>query len=453
VIGLFKDRLVLSLQSHHMKKLLPLFFFLPIFSNAQNGNLYGLYLGTSTSANSNVGVASVDPETAVVSYVNAFQNTSIWAYGDHTVDPVHHAWFQVWGDSINMYLSNFDIDEGTLTNILYTADSVGNGQSGTVTIGGEIGGTFYNCSDDAVYFFYFKAPWEENVHFAKADRTTGALTDLGAFPLGIQPIDNLTVPTHQFAYWLAYDNVSYAMDSLVTYDLVNLTHSSILLSEAVPTSSFWELTYNAFDGMLYGLQEDLDSFSVNNYLADLRYLKVDPTTGVVTDLTTDFLGNILYSNLAMDFGNDKLNVAIQTQNPGYAQIASYDILNGNSTINNISYTGFGSILGPAVLGLDTYLKPKDCPVATGENALSDCNDPISSVMDGQNSALYLGCHWANYLGMHLQVFDSWGRKISDQIIQSQLEPINLKHTSSQLYFYSIMDQNKLKASGKLMIAR
>jgi hypothetical protein len=391
------------------KTLLLLLALLPIFACAQTGNLYALYLGTSTTYNSNVGVATVNPETAVVSYVNAFQNTHIWGYGDHTVDPVHHEWFQVFGDSVNMYLSRYNIDEGTFTSILFQVDSVGNGDPGTVTIGGEIGGTFYNCADDAVYFFYFKAPWEPYVKFTKVGRTTGDVTVLDSFPLGIQPIDNLVTPTHQFAYWLAYNNVTYLYDSLVTYDLVNLTHSAMPLSQPVAVSDFWELTFNPLDGMLYGMQEDLDSFSVNNYLADLRYKKVDPTTAEVTDLTDDFLGNIIYANLAMDFQGNKLNAAIQTQNPGYPQIASYHIDNGNSDINNISYTNFGNIL-PTLLGLDTYLKPKDCPVTTGEMELTDCNDPISTVFDNGNSALYLGCHFDEYNGMHLQVFDLMGKK-------------------------------------------
>ena len=164
-------------------------------------------------------------------------------------------------------------------------------------------------------------------------------------------------------------------------------------------------------------------------------------------------GNIIFPNLAMDFGEDKLNAAIQTQNPGFAQIASYDILSGTSIINNISYTGFTNIPGPSLLGLDTYLKPKDCPIATGESSLSDCNDPISTVMDGENSSLYLGCHWNEYAGMHLSVFDSWGRKISDQIIDGDFVPINISNAPAQMYFYSITDQLQQKASGKLMIAK
>jgi hypothetical protein len=155
----------------------------------------------------------------------------------------------------------------------------------------------------------------------------------------------------------------------------------------------------------------------------------------------------------MDFGGDKLNAAIQTQNPGYPQIASYDIINGTSTINDISYSGFTNVLGPTLLGLDTYLKPKDCPVATGEASLSDCNDPISSVMDAQNPAINLGCHWNEYLGMHLLVFDSWGRKISEQIVDRELLPVNMSNAPAQMYFYSITDQEQQRASGKLMIAR
>src|ERR1041385_4210412 len=200
-----------------MKKFLLLILITPFFSNAQTGQLYGLYLGTSITFNSNVGTAAVDPETAVVDYHAAFENTKIYAFGDHAVDPGDHSFFQLTGDSVNMYLLNFDVDAGTLNNILFQVDSVGDGTAGTVTVGGEIDGTFYNCFDDGVYFFYFRAPYEPYVKFTKADRSTGDITVLDSFPLGIQVIDNLVVPTHQFAYWLTYDNVTYAMDTLVAY--------------------------------------------------------------------------------------------------------------------------------------------------------------------------------------------------------------------------------------------
>jgi len=437
-----------------MKKILTLLIAIPLFCNAQlTQDLYGLYLGDDNSVNSDLGVGLIDPETAQVTYQASFVDANIHALGDHAVDPIHHCWFEVWGDSINMYLSNYNMDNGNLNNILFTADSVGNGQSGTVTIGGEIGGTFYNCRDDAVYFFHFKAPWEAYVHFAKADRTTGAITELDSFPLGIQPIDNFVVPSHQIAYWLAYDPVAMQYDSLVSYDLASLTHSSILMSEGVPTSDFWELTYNPADGLLYGLQEDLDSFSYNNYLADLRYIKIDPETGIETDLTTDFLGNILYPNVTLDFNTDKINVAIQTQNPGYPQIASYDILGGTSVINNVSYTGFGNILGPSLLGIDPNVSPKDCPTATGEEAISDCNDPIATVIGNQNPALHFGCHWKDYLGMQLIIYDEWGRRISNQTITGQFAEINMRDAASQMYFYSIVDKGEMKASGKLMVAK
>ena len=34
-------------------------------------------------------------------------------------------------------------------------DSVGDGTPGTVTIGGNIQGTFYNCADDEIYFCHY----------------------------------------------------------------------------------------------------------------------------------------------------------------------------------------------------------------------------------------------------------------------------------------------------------
>jgi hypothetical protein len=92
-----------------MKKFLPLYIILPLFVQAQfSGEYYGLYLGTNTALNSNVGLASVNSQTSVATFMTAFPNTKIYAYGDHTVDAVHGNYFLVTGDSINMYLLNFD---------------------------------------------------------------------------------------------------------------------------------------------------------------------------------------------------------------------------------------------------------------------------------------------------------------------------------------------------------
>jgi hypothetical protein len=412
---------------HHEKLLLALLF-VPVYAMSQGTvQLYGLYLGTNSSLNSNVGVCTINPATAQASYLNAFPNTDIHAFGDHTVDALHHQFFQVTGDSVNMYLMNFNITTGALSNILYTVDSVGNGAPGTVTIGGNIQGTFYNCADDMVYFFHFKAPWEPYMHFAKVNHYTGDVTELDSFQLGINVIDNLTVPTHQVAYWLQYNYSSASMNQLVSYDLVNLQADTVILSTPVIPTGFWVLTFNPLDGMLYGLQEDLDSFSVNNYLADLRFIKVDPLTGVVEDLTTDFLGNIIASNLAMDFSANKLNVVIQTQNPGYPQLCNYDLNTGFSLIQNISYTNFG-VIQPSLIGTDAFLVSKDCAVPTGEEALmAECFEGIRQLFGAADATIDLGCYWKDYLGMDLMLFDALGRKISTQHIDDHLAVINAGH--------------------------
>lgn len=432
-----------------------LLFLVPQIAFSQNpGDLYGLYLGTSNVLNSNVGVATVDPQTAAVSYLTAFPNTKIYAFGDHAVDPIHHSFFQVTGDSVNMYLLDFDIDDGSMNDILFQVDSVGDGTPGTVTIGGNIQGTFYNCADDEIYFCHYLAPWEPYMHFAKVSRSTGTVTELDSFVLGTQPIDNLVIPAHQVAYFMEYNSITFLYDKLLAVDLENNTVSEIALSTAVPSSSFWVLTYNPLDGSLYGLQEDLDSFSVNNYLADLRYIKVDPETGVVTDLTDDFLGNIIASNLAIDFQANQLSVVIQTENPGYPQVATYDITNGTSVINNLSYTDFGNISYPSLIGIDGYLIPKDCSQATAvDNIVSPCDDPITLISGSDATSINLGCHAAQFAGMHLQVFDQLGRLISDQIINGEMIDVVTSKLSGQFYFYSVTDHGRRMASGALPVIK
>src|SRR5262245_7795959 len=107
-----------------MRSIFLLFLFIPSLHFGQSSGLYGLYLGTNAAINSLVGIADIDPPTVEATYVSAFANTDKYAYGDHAVDPLGERYFQVVGDSIHMYLLNFDIASGTLTNILFQVDSV-----------------------------------------------------------------------------------------------------------------------------------------------------------------------------------------------------------------------------------------------------------------------------------------------------------------------------------------
>lgn len=434
-----------------MKKyILPFFLSFPLFLHAQSG-VFGLYLGNDAALNSNTGVASVDGTTGDVNYIHAFLNTDIHAFGDHAADSYNKQFYQVTGDSVNMYLMNFDMSTGELTNILFVVDSVGDGTPGTVTIGGNIGGVFYNCGDGMVYFFHYKAPWEAYVHFARVNPFSAIVTELDSFPLGIQPIDNDPVPTHQVAYWFEY-NSAYIFDHIRVYDLINLTSSTVNLSSPIPVSDNWQVTYNPIDGLLYGLAVDLDSFGVNNYLADLRFIRVDPVSGQVDNLTADFYGNYIGSNISLDFNLDQVNALIQSSNPGYPQVCNFDVVSNSYQIHNPSYNNFGTIL-PTLLGLDGASTTKGCTTVTGNDAPEkDCDDPIFAALDGSAAFINLGCHWKEFKGMHLQLFDLWGRQLSDSRISGSTMHIDQQNLSSAVYFYCITNGSQLKSSGKLMVA-
>lgn len=439
-----------------MKKLFLIIFVFPLLCRAQSGgNLYGFYIGTDAPIHSLVGLSNVDAQNSQFSLVAPFVNTDHYAFGDHTIDPIHGHYFQVTGDSLNMYLLNFDINTGDLTNILFTVDSVGPGTSGTVTIGGNIQGTFYNCADKDVYFFHFKAPFENYLHLAKVNPNNGFVTELDSFPLGINVIDNLVIPTNQIAYWLNYNTTTFAYDQLVSYDLNNLSSTTTILSTPVPASSFWNLTYDPNDGMLYGLQEDLDSFSVNSYLADLRFIKVDPVTGDVTNLTTDFFANIIGANVCFDYTLNQLNVLIQTENPGYPRLCVFDVLAGTYTINYLTSINFGTILGPSLIGLDNYLASKGCEVATGdENIEVNCHDEIYTGpnQNGQ-TVMSLGCNTDKLLGEELSIYDVWGRKLFSKKIEGSEISLTLNGNSPGVYFYRITDKNRSGTTGKIVLIK
>src|SRR6185503_12777144 len=120
-------------------------------------------------------------------YITAFPNEKFYGFADHAVDPFHHAFFQIVGDSINNYLMNFDMNTGALNNILFVVDSVGSGLPGTTSISSNIMGPFYNCVDDKIYFFHSKAHSQDYIHFARVARTTGIVEELNSFQAFIWP--------------------------------------------------------------------------------------------------------------------------------------------------------------------------------------------------------------------------------------------------------------------------
>ena len=391
--------------------------------------------------------------TALIEF-NTLSNTAVTlndfsedyhAFGDHAIDPVHKRYLLIIGDSINMYLKDIDFQTGEVYGELFTVDSVGNGFPGWVTIGGNINSPFFNCQDEQVYFFHYKDPSDDSTHLAKVDPMSYEVTEIATFPIEWKSFDNVVRSNHQKIY-LGFKNSAATYSELITYDLNSNTISSVNLSQPDLDISQLYLTYNLNDGNLYGVDLDLDSFVVNNALADLRVVKIDPETGAFEYLTEDLLANLSSYNVVFNYFNNKLYFKMQLNNPGQGQMGVYEI--GGSAITVYPLTNPGGIGG-----IDLFALDKDCNVPTTiepQMAHESCEEGLLPVFVGGMLTVQAGCDVNKHADLRIEIIDLLGRKLIDESVNGS--PIIVSHILHSMapYVYLFHDGNETISSGKVI---
>ncbi len=373
------------------------------------------------------------------------------AFGDHAIDPVHGRYLQVIGDSVNMYLKDIDFETGEVLGELFTVDSVGSGQPGSVTIGGNINGTFYNCADGQVYFFHYKAPYEDSTHLAKVDPLSYEVTELASFPRSVWSFDNV-VSNNQQKIYLGYYNYFASNSKIITYDINANATSSVTLAQPGFNIQQLSLTYNVNDGNLYGVDYDLDSFVNNNFLADLRVVKVDPETGAFNYLTPDFLGNLIGGNMVFYPPTNKLYFILQESNPGYPVMGVYDIVANTTNIypmDNLNMPGFSA----TTLGIDLYAISKDCTIPTGNTApltAEACETLLMPTLSSGMLSLNSSCAFSNFDHLYIDVIDLLGRTLVSEQMNGNTINVSGVVQSNAPYLYRFRNNDQVIKSGKII---
>lgn len=374
-----------------------------------------------------------------------------YAFGDHAIDPVHGRYLQVIGDSLNMYLKDIDFETGEVYGELFTVDSVGGGQPGSVTIGGNINGTFYNCDDGQVYFFHYKAPFEDSTHLARVDPVSYEVTELATFPISWWSFDNVVSSNHQKIY-LGYYNYFASSSEVITYDIIADTITSVTLSQPGFNIGQLSLTYNVVDGNLYGVDYDLDSFVYNNYLADLRIVKVDPQTGAFEYLTPDFNANLIGGNMVLYPPTGKLYFILQQSNPGYAEMGEYDLVSDTVTIHPMDNLN-SPVFSATTLGADLYSVSKDCGIPTavaGANPVVHCEPKLVQTLSAGMLQVETSCGTGSYSSLQLDIIDLLGRMVFSEHINPQgMVAAGVLHANAP-YVYRFRDGSKVLGSGKII---
>ncbi|MEO6169188.1 MAG: hypothetical protein ABIO46_03730 [Chitinophagales bacterium] len=411
-----------------------------------NGFLYGFsIISQSFPPYSYKGLIEYNTSTNQIAAFSQFTE-EYYAFGDHTIDPVHKRYLQVIGDSVNMYLKDIDFTTGEVLGELFTVDSVGAGTPGSVTIGGNINGTFYNCADGQIYFMHYKAPYEDSTHLAKVDPVSYEVTELATFPISYWSFDNVVTVNQQKIY-LGYYNYFASSSEVITYNITTGTTSSVTLAQPNFNIGQLVLTYNMNDGNLYGVDYDLDSFVNNNFLGDLRIVKVDPETGSFTYLTDDLLGNLVGSNMVFYPPTNKMYFIMMESNPGYPAMGMYDLVTNAVTIypmNNISAT---------TLGIDLYSLSKDCGVPTGEEEMisqGDCEVTMHPTLTSGMLSVSMDCDANKFADLRMEIVDLLGRTLINQPVDgSTVNAANLLQVAAP-YLYRFRDGNEIIKTGKVI---
>ena len=306
------------------------------FSDAQiAGHLLGIKYSNSPLVQSFVDVDPQSGQTIVISNLSPPYN----GLSGHTLDSKNNRFFLITADSINMYLVNYDVASGYLTNILYTRDSVGNG-IGT-SIGSQISNPFYNCIDDQVYFFYFKKHQIDSTFLAKVDPSTLIVTTICAIPWSNIVRRQIMDFRNQKIYFFNFSEPA----TLYTYDLINNSFSSVILSYSWFNSVKVLLVFNSSDNNLYGT-EVLSSTNPDS-IGYINVLKVNPVDGNVTVLA-QHLHTAVGGFLAFDETGKHLFF-------GGSKPDSYEPLLFDFNIENTTYISHES---GWITGLDYYFPPE-----------------------------------------------------------------------------------------------
>jgi hypothetical protein len=415
-----------------------LLFFIGSFLKAQTGfDLYGIAFSyNSISGNRTTAFTRIDPENGNLSLLSTWKYPNIYAFGSQAMDPRHKIFYQTTTDPWNMFILKIDMNTGIVMDTVFSQDSIGAGDtSGTSWISNEISGLLYNCSNDHIYFLYNTKNKDidnsstDGTRLAKIDAVTGKVSLVTILPdyffaSGQQYCD----PMHQKI--ILYKN----MDSnLYTYDLVTNKVSSLALSKKYNDKQGYSIIFNKNDGQLYGIEFDYTTFADPTYVSKCKMIKINPITGLVSDLSAsfDFNGS---GFMYLEPSNGKLYVLGQVASGTPQRLFIFDIhtnLMSSYPDDNIPGTTlFTGIYGISNLSPDTAFTYKNLcqhvatefyPTTSNGSIEWDFGDPASGDL---NSSYEPNSHhiYANPGSYEVKMISSSCLQSNTTIKQIVIEP-------------------------------
>lgn len=351
---------------------LVLFCFIGFFSAAQNGfDLYGVsYLHDDPHS---VGFIKINPDNGNLSIINKWSNETLNAFGNYALDPKNKMFYQVTTRAKNMYLLKVDLTNGKIVDTVFTQDSIADFTDSVSWISDEINTIFYNCADDHIYFIYFtKNKALDNssatgARIAKVDGVTGKLTLVDILPEYIYGGQQYCDILHQKIYLY---RIGRDIPFFYVYDLKTKQLTIRPLSRTFGHQTILNLVMNSVDNMLYGLAVDYSFFTSPAYIAKAKIIRIDPSNGEITDLSSAFNFNgATPGSIHLEHTNNTLYFIGYQTNPGYSGLFTFNFQTGKITAfasNNLPDASlFLGVCGVSASIPDTAFSSKNfCQYAT-----------------------------------------------------------------------------------------
>jgi len=254
-----------------MKRILFMLFLFLLGTSAFSQNDTTIYGLAHKSSPAEIYLAKINPATGVVSNISSAPIASAVS-GSTTIDPVNKMfYFTQYGgtfSAVNLVTGNV-ISNPPVTNATYFE------------------GFHFNCTDNTIYGLARNTSPPE-IFLAKINPLTGVVTNISSSSLANNITGSATALDPQNKIFYFTTNSKFVGVSLETGNIV----SSPSMSNS--NGTFFEgFLYNRDDATIYGLAR-------NGSPPEIYFAKINPATGIVTNISNASLASIIINGTAID---------------------------------------------------------------------------------------------------------------------------------------------------------
>jgi len=280
-----------------------------LLCNLSFGQIDSIIYGISSFyPDTGVYLSKIDPNTGIVTQISSNQLDFPHGYNGRSIDPVN----QIFYYSLDSVFLKFSLQSGELIEAI---PFIGLGTS-------KFFGFEYDCSDSTVYGLYYNST-THSVQLATVDQYTGIIGIISnssiASSFRSQTFTTID-PFRKVFYFETTDNY------LIGVNLSSGEIETNVLINAPNGHSFGPLVFNCYDSLLYGM--------VGNITIGRKLAIIDPSTGIITNISQDTVMNAIQINPATIDPFRQIYYITAAGNV----LKGFDLKSGETVVNSIIST-------------------------------------------------------------------------------------------------------------------